>query len=118
MEMKPEDLKKYNLKHPMPPPKRGMYAPHGQFFQCATQEEMDTLLAAGWTDNAFDHGYKPEKAKWIEKWDDVVIGDGKPKEKPEAVAVRDLAAELAAAQAEIAALKAAKKPGRPAKAQA
>ena len=47
MEMKPDDYKKYLAKWGSPVPKSGRYAPHGQHFQCSTQEEIDKCALVG-----------------------------------------------------------------------
>lgn len=104
MEMKPEDIKKYNLKFPVGTPKIGRFAPHGQFFQCETDEQVAKLEAAGWTGNPFDHGYKPEDAQHVLNWRDVRInGEKKAPAVDEAAALK---AELEAARAKIAELEA------------
>lgn len=104
MEMKPEDIKKYNEKFPVGTPKIGRFAPHGQFFQCSTVEQVAELEAAGWTDNAFDHGYKPEDAVFVADWKNVrVKGEKKAATVDESAALK---AELEAARALIAELQA------------
>lgn len=116
MEMKPEDLKKYNERHPPLLPKHGRYAPHGQFFLCDSADQVAKLEAAGWNTNPFlfDPPYAPEDAKHIEKWRDVKLVVEVAPSVPDVDEAAVLRAELEAARAEIAAMKAAKG-GRPKK---
>lgn len=103
MEMKPDDYKKYLAKWGSPVPKQGRYAPHGQFFQCETQEQIDALEAAGWTDSALDHNYKPEEAIYVERFEDVTLTSSvrtlKPREKTQKEKLAELIAKEQAAQA-------------------
>lgn len=85
MEMTSENLAKYNKQYPAPAPKHGRYAPDGQFFQCETQEQIDTLEAAGWKDNPFKlpQPYRPEECQWVQHWGQVRVKCEAPKVQPD-----------------------------------
>lgn len=104
MEMKPDDLKKYNERFPLGTPRQGRFAPHGQFFLCETDDQVAKLEAAGWNTNPLLHvpPYPSEEAVHVPKWRDVKLTVEPPAPKvDEAAAIR---AELEAARARIAEL--------------